>query len=305
MASEQLNVVLDLLKQRGSAAGNGELDVTATRAGMDQMAAQAAPDITVEPAEVGGVPGEWVSAPGADPGSVVLYLHGGGYVLGSPTSHRDLAARLSRASGMRVFTADYRLAPEHPFPAAVDDAVAAYRALLKSGIPASRLAIAGDSAGGGLTLATVASLKATGDELPATALCISPWTDLALTGGSLKSRAAIDPIISGDAAITAMASLYLGSADPKHRLASPLYANYAGFPPLLIQVGTSEVLFDDAARTAARACEAGVPVCFEPWQDMIHVWHMFAPMLPEGQQAIERMGAWLRERIPQREAITA
>lgn len=302
MASEQLQIVLDLLKQNPVGLGD---DIQAMRAGMEATAAAVPADVKVEPTTLGGVPGEWVTAPGADAGAVLLYLHGGGYVMGSPNTHRDLVARLSRASGLPAFAADYRLAPEHPFPAAVDDAVAVYRALLASGVRADRVTVAGDSAGGGLTLALLAAIKAAGEPMPAGAAVISPWTDLALTGASLTARAAIDPMIKGAEPIALMARHYLGSADPKHRLASPLYAGYEGFPPLHIQVGTSEVLFDDGARVAARACEAGVPVVFEPWQDMIHVWHAFAALLPEGQQAIERMGSWLRERVSLREAVTA
>lgn len=301
MPGPELQVVLDLLRQNPVLT----TDIATMRARMEAQAAAPPEDVKVEPAELGGVPGEWVAAPGADASTVLLYLHGGGYVLGSPATHRDLVARLSRASGLRAFLADYRLAPEHPFPAAVDDALAVYRAILASGVPAARVTVAGDSAGGGLSLALLVAIKAAGDPMPAAAATISPWTDLALTGGSIGSRAAIDPIIPGADPIRFMAGQYLGSADAKHRLASPLYADFDGFPPLLIQVGTSEVLFDDAARVAARACEAGVPVVFEPWQDMIHVWHAFAALLPEGQLAIERMGAWLRERVPAGEALPA
>jgi monoterpene epsilon-lactone hydrolase len=296
MPSPELRDLVDLLRQIGFGA---ETDITAMRTAMDQLGRTPVAGTVIEPAALGGVPGEWVRASDAASGTVVLYLHGGGYALGSPTSHRELASRLARAAGMPVYVPAYRLVPEHPCPAAVTDAIAVYRALRQSGLDASRIAIAGDSAGGGLALATVACLKAAGDHLPATVIGLSPWTDLALTGRSLVERHARDPILSaGVAAMEVTAKQYLGSADARDARASPLYSDYAGFPPLLLQVGTAEVLFDDAARVAARACAAGVPVWFDPWDDMIHVWHMFAGLLPEGQQAIDRIAAWLHRLIP-------
>ncbi|MGE5595554.1 MAG: alpha/beta hydrolase [Hyphomicrobiales bacterium] len=298
MASEQLQVVLNLLKQNRPPEGAPAPDIAAMRAGMEERSARCADDISVEPVDAGGVPAEWISAPNAEPANVVLYLHGGGYVLGSPTTHRDLAARISRASGARVLLIDYRLAPEHPFPAAVDDALAAYRWILAQGIDPAAVAIAGDSAGGGLTLATLLALRDAGGPLPASAACISPWTDLTGTSKALETRAHLDPMVQREGLLQ-MAASYLGGADPKTPLASPLFGDPTGLPDLLIQVGTSETLFDDGARFAARACEAGVAVTFEPWQDMIHVWHAFAPILPEGQAAIERMGEFIRARLRQ------
>jgi acetyl esterase/lipase len=292
MASEQLQVVLRLIREGRAAQGDAP-DVATMRANMEATAAKPAPDVKVEPIDVAGVPAEWVTAPGAARDAALLYLHGGGYVMGSCTTHRDLAARISRAAAAPVLLLDYRLAPEHPFPAAVDDATAAYRWLLAQGFAPGRLAIAGDSAGGGLTAATLLSLRDAGDALPAAAVLISPWTDLAATGKSLVARADRDPMVSAEG-IVDLARAYLGDTDPQHPYASPLYDDLSGLPPLLIHVGTDEVLFDDAARFAARACEAGVRVTFEPWEEMIHVWHAFAPVLPEGQAAIERLGRFVR-----------
>jgi acetyl esterase/lipase len=188
---------------------------------------------------------------------------------------------------------DYRLAPEHPFPAAVEDATAAYRWLVSRGTDPAHIAIAGDSAGGGLTLATLIALRDAGDPLPAAAACLSPWVDLEGVGASMTSKAAVDPFVRKEM-IEFMAQQYLGGRDLRTPLAAPLYADLQGLPPLLIQVGTAEVLLDDATRIAERARAAGVEVSLEVWDDMIHVWQLFAPMLPEGQQAIERIGAFIR-----------
>ena len=297
MASQELQGLLTMFKSRPAPPADQTL--AERRAGFEAMAAGFGPlpgDITVTPVDAGGVKAEWVAAANADPGTVILYLHGGGYVIGSPASHRDLTQRLSRAAGARVLSVDYRMAPESPFPAAVEDAVAAYRWLLAQGADPKRMVISGDSAGGGLTLATLVALRDAGVALPAAAAPISPWTDLAMTGESLKTRAHLDPIITPDLLGSGMAAAYIGSHDARNPLISPLYADYHGLPPLLIQVGESEVLYDDAARVAQKAKAAGVDVTFEPWPDMIHVWHLFSAMLPEGQQAIERIGQFVRQR---------
>ncbi|MCK9518081.1 MAG: alpha/beta hydrolase [Dehalococcoidia bacterium] len=298
MASEQLQVVLRILQEGREARGDATPDVATMRANMEAVAAKPAPDVKVEPAEVEGVPAEWVRAPGATAGTALLYLHGGGYVMGSCATHRDLAARISRAAGGPVLLLDYRLAPEHPFPAAVDDATAAYRWLVAQGFAPAKLAIAGDSAGGGLAAATLLALRDASDPLPAAGVLISPWTDLANTGRSLHTRADLDPMVAKEG-LADLAGVYLNGTDPQHPYASPLYDDLSGLPPLLVQVGTAEALFDDGARFAGRACEAGVTVTFEPWEEMIHVWHAFAPILPEGQAAIDRLGAFLRERWTQ------
>jgi len=247
------------------------------------------------PVNAGGVPAESVAAPGAEAGDI-LYLHGGGYVIGSPATHRNLAYNLSIESGCRALVLDYRLAPEHPFPAAVDDAVAGYRWLVEGGARPERIAVAGDSAGGGLAVATLVAIREQGLPMPAAAVSISPWIDLEGLGGSIKSKAAVDPMVQKDR-LSEMARLYLDGADPRSPLAAPLYADLAGLPPLLIQVGTAEILLDDAIRLADRAKAAGVETVLEQAEEMIHVWHLFAPMLSEGREAIGRAGTFIRDRL--------
>lgn len=257
-------------------------------------ALRVAEDVTCTPVQANGVPAEWIVAPGAAQERVLMYLHGGGYVVCSVDTHRDLMARLSRAANARVLGVDYRLAPEHPFPAAVEDATAAYRWLLASGVQPARIVIGGDSAGGGLTVATLVALRDAGDPLPAAGICLCPWVDLEGTGASMTTKAAEDPFVRQEM-IQFMAQQYLGDRDRRTPLAAPLYADLHGLPPLLIQVGSAEILLDDATRLADRAKAAGVRVDLEVWDDMIHIWQIFAPMLPEGQQAIERLGSFIRE----------
>jgi acetyl esterase/lipase len=250
-------------------------------------------DVVAVPVDVAGVRGEWVEADGASSDRAVLYLHGGGYVMGSFVTHRKLAGDLSRASGARVLMVDYRLAPEHPCPAGVDDAVHAYRWLRAEVGDAARLALAGDSAGGGLTVATLIALRDAGDPMPAAALCISPWVDCTLDAASLASRADRDPIVGpGDLAL--FRDWYVGEADPWPALASPVHADLTGLPPLLVHVGDAEVLLDDACLLAERAERAGVDVTLEVWPEMIHVWHVFAGRVPESTEAVRRAGDFLR-----------
>jgi acetyl esterase/lipase len=267
------------------------------RQGMETMMARPPDaDVTSEKVDANGVPAEWVSGPESDPGRAILYLHGGGYVMGSINTHRQLGGWLAKAARARVLLIDYRLGPENPFPAAVDDAVTAYQWMLDQGLDPAGIAIAGDSAGGGLTAATLLALRDQGKPLPAAGVMLSPWTDLAGTGESLTSRAAIDPMIQGGEGIANMAAGYLGGADPKNPLASPLYGDLKGLPPLLIQVGTEEVLFDDSVRFDAKARSAGVDVTFEPWNGQVHVFQAFAFMVPEGKEAIARIGEFVKAR---------
>ncbi len=295
MASNELGILVQMLRARPILP---DVSVAEMRAGMAAMvgSAQLPAGLIREPRDVNGVPAEWVSAPGSAADRAVLYLHGGGYVLGSIATHRELAARISEASRARCLVLDYRLGPEHRFPAAVDDAVAAYRFLLDSGFDPAHLAIAGDSAGGGLTVATLLALRDAKLPLPATGVCISPWVDLTGTSESMTTKAALDPMVQREPLLV-LARHYLGGADPRAPLASPLFADLRGLPPLLVQVGSAETLLDDSTQLAERARKAGVEVELEVWPDMIHVWHAFAALLPEGREGIERIGAYLRKRL--------
>jgi epsilon-lactone hydrolase len=226
----------------------------------------------------------------------VLYLHGGGYVLGSIKTHRDLMGRISRAAKARVLGLDYRLAPEHPFPAAVDDSLTAYRWLLDQGLKPARIAVAGDSAGGGLAIATLVAIREAGLPMPAAGICLSPWVDMEGLGESMKTREQADPVVRRDMLVQ-MASAYLGKQDLRTPLAAPLYADLKGLPPLLIQVGDAETLLDDSNRLTQRARAAGVQVKLEVWPEMIHVWQLFASFLPEGQQAVDGIGQFIGHQL--------
>jgi monoterpene epsilon-lactone hydrolase len=243
------------------------------------------------PGSVGGVKGDWVSSGGV-PAGTLLYLHGGGYFACSPTTHRAITGALANR-GFRVFAADYRLAPEHPFPAAVDDALSVYKALLAEGVSPMTLVIAGDSAGGGLVLATLLAAKAAGLPMPSSALLFSPWTDLAATGESLKSNLRRDPMLRGERVFEAT-GFYVNGADPKNPLISPLYGDLSGLPPLCIQVGDGEVLRDDSVRLADRAKAAGVKVYFKIWKNVPHVWQLFQFFLPEARAAVAEASAFAK-----------
>jgi epsilon-lactone hydrolase len=247
------------------------------------------PEVKVERVTAPVAPAEWLRPPSAAPGRVVLYLHGGGYVIGSPRSHRHLAAAIATAARSSALLLEYRCAPEAPFPAAVDDAMAAYRWLLDQGVSAGGIVIAGDSAGGGLTVATLLALREAGLPLPAAGVCISPWVDLTCSGASYASKAATDPIVKR-AGVDEMARAYVGAADRRTPLASPLFADLRGLPPLLIHVGSEEVLLDDSVQLAERAKAAGVDTTLEVWDQMIHVWHWFLPLLDEAEQAVAAIG---------------
>ena len=295
MPSDQLKFVLDMLRSAPAVSG---ADVLAMRKNMEAaVAAAPRPEgVALTPVDANGVPAEWTVAEGARDDVAIVYFHGGGYVMGSIDTHRGHCARISQAARARVLSVDYRLGPEHPHPAAVEDAVAAVRFARTSGVAPRRTAIAGDSAGGGLTLATLVALRDAGDPSVAAGMCISPWTDLTLSGASIAAKAAEDPMVRG-ADLSLMADAYLAGRDAKSPLASPLYADLAGLPPLLIQVGSAEVLLDDAVRVADRARAAGVDVELRVWQDMFHVWHAFAQILPEGQAAVDEMARFLEARL--------
>lgn len=253
-------------------------------------------DATTEAVSAGGVPAEWISAPGSDSGRTILYLHGGGYCIGSIDTHRTLCYGLAAAAGARILSLGYRLAPEDPFPAAVEDAEAAYCWLISEGFDASQIALAGDSAGGGLVVAVSIALKQRGSPLPAAAVCFSPWVDLEGLGESMTTKADVDPM-SRRPELLEFAAHYLNGTDPRNPVAAPLYADLSGLPPLLIQTGTAEIFLDDSRRLAKRAKAAGVDTTLDVWDDMIHVWQLFAPMLSEGRDAIKEAGAFIRARM--------
>src|SRR5512132_1320197 len=253
-------------------------------------------DIGLEPIDANGVAAEWSLAPGSDPSKMLLFFHGGGYCSGSIVSHRGMVTEAGRAAQARTLAVGYRLAPEHPFPAAIEDARSAYRFLLDQGIAPSKTVIGGDSAGGGLTLALMTSVRDAREPLPACAWLVSPWVDLQMTGASLAEKAVTDPLIS-KSYLEELASAYLAGADPANPLVSPLNADLAGLPPLLVQVGSAETLLDDAVRIARRAGAADVRVNLEIWPHMIHAWHLWAAQLEAGRRAIASGGAFIRAHL--------
>src|SRR3954454_437783 len=255
-----------------------------------------AADVVVEPVSVGDLRAEWLSTPGADRNAAILYLHGGGYVIGSIDSDRHLVAEAGRAAASWALSLDYRLAPEHPFPAAVDDALAAYRFLLARGIRPNRIAIAGDSAGGGLVVAAMLAIRDAGLAQPACGWCISPWVDMEAVGDTMETKAAEDPTVQ-KAGILDMARMYLNGTDPRSPLAAPIYADLRGLAPLLIQVGAAETLLDDAIRLARLAGAADLYVDLQIWPEMIHVWHLFHPELSAGRRAIAAGGSFVRDHL--------
>jgi monoterpene epsilon-lactone hydrolase len=299
MPSQAMQQDLLMLRQRQRAdAEGGPVSVDEARATF----APAGPlhpipdDVVVSVADPGGVRGYWLDAPGVRPDRVLLFLHGGGYQLGSLTSDGELAARLGREAGMRVLFPEYRLAPEHPFPAAIDDVRSVWRWLRSDqGLSAGSLAIAGDSAGGGLAVALLVATRDDGEALPAAAVLMSPTVDLTSSGDSMTTRVDEDPI-STPALLRRLASDYLAGADPRTPLASPLFASLAGLPPLLVQVGTSDLLLSDAERLAAAASEAGVDVRLEVGEGLPHVYQLMLGT-PEAADATTRIGTFLKHHM--------
>jgi epsilon-lactone hydrolase len=289
MASAQLAKVIEIVK---SVPRDPNAEVGRMRGAMEKVAERVASDVKSDAVDAGGVKAEWIVPPNAAADRVILYLHGGGYVMGSINTHRAMVARIARASEARALALDYRLAPEHPFPAAVDDVVAAYKWLLAQGYKPNKIVISGDSAGGGLTLAGLLAIRDAGLPMVAAAVPISAWADMEGTGASMKTLVDKDPMVDFPG-LSRMAKWYCGSADPKNPLLSPIHADAKGLPPLLMQVGGAEVLLDDSTRFAELAKKAGVPVELEVWEDMVHVWHVFAKILPEGQQAIDKIGKFV------------
>jgi epsilon-lactone hydrolase len=300
MPSQAMQDLIDTLRDRQKASA-GQNPPT-----LEELRATFAPagrlypvpdDVRVTEVDAGGVPAHWLAAPGADTGRVLLFLHGGGFELGSLRSDGELAARLGRASGMRVLFPEYRLAPEHPFPAAIDDVLAAWRWLrTDQGLGARSIAVAGDSAGGGLAVALLVATRDAGEALPAAATLMSPTVDLTSSGASMTERVDQDPF-STPALLRQLASDYLAGADPKTPVASPLFASLSGLPPLLVLVGTADLLLSDSERLAAAATEAGVDVTLEIGEGLPHVYPIMLGT-PEAAEATEQIGKFLRARVP-------
>jgi acetyl esterase/lipase len=293
MASEKFEKYLNLLRKQPQP---DRVNVDKMRAMQDKVGGKFPDGVVGTPVDVNGIPAEWIDPPGGTKDAAVLYLHGGGYVAGSIDSHRNLTGHLAQAMGCRVLALHYRLAPENPHPAPVEDSVTAYRWMLDGGLSADRIVVAGDSAGGGLTLATLVSLRDQGLPNPAAAVAISPWVDMEFLGESMKTRADADPMIT-KAQISQIGELFLAGGDPRDPLAAPLHADLTGLPPILIHVGDAEVLLDDSTRFAAKAEAAGVDVTLEVWPEMVHVWHASAGYVPESDQAIARIAEFSRPKI--------
>jgi epsilon-lactone hydrolase len=276
---------------------NRDMSVAQMRSDWDAAFGGSTAAVTCERVSAGGVEGEWISPADAPLDKAILYFHGGGFRIGSVASHRDLIAQIAVASGCRVLAINYRLAPEHRFPAALDDALAAYGWMLGQGLTPGNVAFAGDSAGGNLVLAAMLALRERGLPLPIAAVLMSPWTDLAATGTSYVTRAEVDPIHQRPM-ILALAKNYLGGqGDPCDPLVSPLYADLVGLPPLLIQVGDRETVLDDSVMFADLARAAGVDVHLEVWDGMIHVFQMFGAELPEAHRAIVSIAGFLNQHL--------
>lgn len=264
-----------------------------------KMAEAIAPpsDAHFEAVEVGAVRAEWTTVAESHGEDVLLYIHGGGYVCGAPNTHRALVGRICKATGLKALSIDYRLAPEHPFPAAIEDCLSAYEWLIAQGTEASRIVIVGDSAGGGLVLALLMSLRDAGKALPAAAVVLSPFSDLALTGETLRTKAMDDPIISRKL-LHFFTSCYLrADEDARNPLASPLYGNLTGLPPIFVMVGTAETLLDDSLRWVDRAKKSGGNVELVLGQEMIHAWPFFVGVFPEAAQAVDTIAAFIKRNL--------
>jgi len=293
--SPQLDRVIGMIKARAQTVRK---TTDEDRASYENMLASMpiADDIDTQRVGAGGVPAEWIRAPQAHADRVMLYFHGGGYVVGSMRTHRSMLGDISRASGFSVLGLDYRLAPESPFPAPVEDALTAYRWLLGSGFEPGNIVLGGDSAGGGLVVSALVAIRYAGEPMPAAGVCISPWVDMEATGESFTTNAHVDPSVSKERILN-IAKVYLAGKNPRAPLASPLHADLRDLPPLLSVVGSIETLLDDARALTERARAAGVEALLEVWDDMPHVWTHFASILPEGQQAVERIGDFMRHQV--------
>ena len=294
MAQSEIDAVRALLSSKPRPVG-----WPARRTRLDDVGAvwPVADDVELSAVDVNGLPGEYSVVPGSDPSRVLMFFHGGGYCSGSIQSHRRLVTEAGRAAKMRTLAVAYRLAPEYPFPAAYDDALTAWRFLRDQGIAAAHIAVGGDSAGAGLTLALISRLHDAHEEVSACVWLISPWTDLTMSGSTLASKAAVDPLIHKEY-LNELADAYLPAGmDRKDPRVSPLYADFRNFPPMLIQIGSEETLLADATRLAARAGAAGVAVTLEIWPQMIHAWPLWNAHLEDGRRAIANAGRFIRAHL--------
>jgi len=274
--------------------------IAGVRAAMDSFGGRfaLADDVVVEQVNAGGVPAEWVVAQNARPDVVILYIHGGCYVSGAPLTVRECCARISRAAASRILSIDYRLAPEHPFPAPLDDVLCGYAWLLEQGYDAKRIIVAGESAGGGLTIAALMKIRDDGKlPMPALGVPISPWIDMTMQHETLKRNVGRD--IASVVPLHLGAKAYVGEGDPRGPYVSPLFGTLKGLPPLLIQVGGAEVLLDDGIAIAHKARREGVDVSLQVWPEMFHVWHWFGTELDEAREAIEEIGAFINGKLVQ------
>jgi len=288
--THEIDAIRTLLTSKPRPVGWGE-----RRARIEEVGSiwPVAGDIKVEPVDLGGVPGEFSLAPGSDASRVLMFFHGGGYCSGSIVSHRRMVTEAGRAARMRTLAVGYRLAPEHPFPAAHEDALKAWQYLRGQGIAAEHIAVGGDSAGGNLSICLIKRLQTAGEAGPACAWLASPWTDLTMSGASLATKDAVDPLIHKPY-LEELATAFAGAADRRDPLVSPLFADLKGFPPVLVQVGSAETLLDDAVRFARAAGLADVPVTLEVWPHMIHAWPVWNAKLTDGRRALEQAGAFIR-----------
>jgi acetyl esterase/lipase len=294
MAESEIDVIRALLSSKPRPVGWPE-----RRKRLDEVGSvwPVADDVKLEAVDIGGVEGEWSIVPGSDASRILMFFHGGGYCSGSILSHRRLVTEAGRAARVRTLPIGYRLAPEHPFPAAYDDALTAWRFLRNQDIPAAHIAIGGDSAGAGLSVVLINQLRDAHEELPACAWLISPWTDLTMSGSTLVSKDVADPLIHKEY-LSELADAYLpGGTNRKDPRVSPLYADLRNFPPILIQIGSAETLLDDATRFAAAAGAADVPVTLEIWPHMIHAWPLWNAHLESGRGALLSAGSFIRRHL--------
>jgi monoterpene epsilon-lactone hydrolase len=298
MASPQLQNIIQMLKQRPV---REDVSFQEVRSAFEGLATMYPPDESVkrEKADANGVPGEWITKEGVPTDTTIFYIHGGAWTVGSVNTHARLVSNICAASDARAFSIDYRLAPEHPYPAGSDDCLTAYKWLLEDQkVDPARLVIAGDSAGGNLTLVTLLRIRDGGLPLPAAAVCLSPATDMTASGESYTSRREADPMLGGAPdGSRRVQEAYCPGEDLKNPYISPLYGNLKGLPPLLIHVGDAEILLSDSVDFAQRAKESGVDVTLEVWDEMIHVFQFFAPMLPEGVEAINVIGKFVKSHV--------